>query len=69
MRPDPEKVSAILEMKAPTNVGEVRRFLGLVSQQSKYIEELAEKQNPSECSCSKSPSGLGEHNSNQHLKR
>ena len=46
VRTDPGKVSAILEMKAPTNVGEVRRFLGLVNQQSKYIKELAEKTEP-----------------------
>lgn len=46
VRPDPEKVSAILEMKPPTSVGEVRRFLGVVNQQSKYIKGLAEKTEP-----------------------
>ena len=29
--PDPSKVSAILEVPAPTNVGDVRRFLGMVN--------------------------------------
>lgn len=36
IRADPDKVRAIAEMKAPTNVSEVRRFLGMVNQLSKF---------------------------------
>jgi len=31
LQADPEKVKAITEMKSPTNVEELRRFLGLVN--------------------------------------
>jgi hypothetical protein len=39
---DPEKVAAIQQMPAPTNVPELRRFLGLVNHQAKYLQNLAE---------------------------
>ena len=32
IRPDPRKTDAIMEMKEPTNVGELRSFLGMVNQ-------------------------------------
>ena len=32
VRPDPDKVHAILEMKPPTNTRELRQFLGMVNQ-------------------------------------
>ena len=38
---DPEKVSAITEMDACRNVADVRRFLGMVSQLSKFSPQLA----------------------------
>ena len=34
IRPNPSKVSAILNVPAPENVGDVRRFLGMVNQLS-----------------------------------
>ena len=33
VRPDPEKVRAIQQMKTPTTVSELRRFLGMINQQ------------------------------------
>jgi len=36
VRPDPDKVRAIQLMKPPTTVSELRRFLGVVNQQSKF---------------------------------
>lgn len=36
VRPDPDKVRAIQEMKPPTTVSELRRFLGMINQQSKF---------------------------------
>ena len=46
VRPDPEKVNAIKRMTHPTNVSELRRFLGLVNQQSKFSPHLADQMKP-----------------------
>ena len=46
VRPDPEKVRAILEMEAPTTVSELRRFLGMINQQSKFSPQLADHTKP-----------------------
>ena len=46
IRPDPNKVSAILKVPAPGNVGDVRRFLGMVNQLSKFAPHLAEATQP-----------------------
>ena len=39
--PDPDKVSAILQMKPPTTVSELRRFMGMVNQLGKFSQQLA----------------------------
>ncbi|XP_025755625.1 uncharacterized protein LOC112842686 [Oreochromis niloticus] len=41
--PDPKKMEAITEMTEPTNVSELRSFLGMVNQVGKFIPHLAEK--------------------------
>ena len=41
IRPDPSKVMAIQKVQAPTNVGDVRRFLGMANQLSKFSPNLA----------------------------
>ena len=46
IHPDPDKVQAIVEMKAPANITEVRRFLGMVHQMSKFAPHLADKAKP-----------------------
>jgi len=38
---DPDKVSAIMKMKEPQNIDELRRFLGMVSYVMKFIPNLA----------------------------
>ncbi|XP_011406246.1 PREDICTED: uncharacterized protein K02A2.6-like [Amphimedon queenslandica] len=43
VHPDPRKVSAIKNVPTPQTVGEVRRFLGMVNQLSKFIPNLAER--------------------------
>ena len=43
IRPDPKKTEAITEMEEPTNVSEMRSFLGIVNQLGKFIPQLAEK--------------------------
>ena len=46
IRTDPDKIAGVYEMPSPNNVGEVRRFLGLVIQQAKYLPNLAERTEP-----------------------
>ena len=46
IKPDPEKVNAIACMAGPTNVSEIRRFLGMVNQHSKFSPKLAELTKP-----------------------
>ena len=40
---DPDKVKAIADLPPPTNVQEVRAFLGMVNQLSKFSDHLADK--------------------------
>ena len=42
--PDPEKIEAIVNLPAPKNIREVRSFLEMVNQLSKFTEHLADKQ-------------------------
>uniref|UniRef100_A0AAQ5Z7N1 ribonuclease H n=1 Tax=Amphiprion ocellaris TaxID=80972 RepID=A0AAQ5Z7N1_AMPOC len=46
VQPDPDKIRAVKEMKEPSNVSEVRSFLGMVNQLGKFIPRLAEKDKP-----------------------
>ena len=42
IRPDPEKIKAIRDMEDPTNVTELRRFLGMMNQLGKFSDKIAE---------------------------
>lgn len=46
LKPDPDKTRAVQELKEPTNITEVRSFLGMVNQLGKFIPNLAEKDKP-----------------------
>ena len=46
IRPDPDKVKAIQEMLPPRNVSKLRRYLGMINQQSKFSPSLAENTKP-----------------------
>ena len=46
IRPDPDKVTAISHFSTPTNVSDVRRFLGMVNQLSKFSPNLADLTQP-----------------------
>lgn len=39
-RPDPDKLSAIIDMQAPTNLSQLRSLLGAINYHSKYIKNL-----------------------------
>ena len=43
IHPDPDKVSAIRRVKEPCNISDVRRFLGMCNQISRFIPNLADK--------------------------
>ncbi len=43
---DPDKTSAITGMKEPTNVSELRRFLGMVNHLGKFSSKLADLNQP-----------------------
>ena len=44
--PDPEKIKAIRDMEDPTNVTELRRFLGMTNQLGKFSDKIAEVSKP-----------------------
>ena len=46
IRSDPDKITAIQKIPEPTNVPELRRFLGLVNHLSKFTPDLAEETKP-----------------------
>uniref|UniRef100_A0AAV2MKI3 ribonuclease H n=1 Tax=Knipowitschia caucasica TaxID=637954 RepID=A0AAV2MKI3_KNICA len=46
VRVDPEKVSAVRELDAPTNVHELKRALGMINYMSKYIPDMANVAGP-----------------------
>lgn len=44
--PDPHKIHAVKDMKEPSSVTEVRRFLGITNHLGKFLPHLAEKTLP-----------------------
>ena len=44
--PDPKKTTAILEMKPPTSVTELRRFMGMINQMNKFSPNIAHISKP-----------------------
>ena len=46
VKKDPAKVKAILDMKEPDSMPDVKRFLGTVNQLVKFVPNLAEKSKP-----------------------
>ena len=46
IKADPEKIKAIVNLPPPTSVSEVRTFLGMVNQLSKFAPHLADKTKP-----------------------
>lgn len=45
-KPDPDRIKAISQLKSPTNVSEVRAFLGMINQFAKFIPNLSERIRP-----------------------
>ncbi len=45
-QPDPKNIEAVMKMKPPTNVREVRRFLGLCCFYSKHVPSIVKVSTP-----------------------
>ncbi|KAM7286496.1 uncharacterized protein ISCGN_030299 [Ixodes scapularis] len=46
IRPDPEKVRAIVDFPAPVCVTETRQFVGMANQVGRFLPNLSEKLKP-----------------------
>ena len=46
IRPDPEKIKAVHAMQRPTNVTELRHFLGMANQLAKFTSSMADITKP-----------------------
>jgi len=46
IKPDPEKIQAICEINEPNSLSDIRRFLGMCNQLSKFSPELTEATKP-----------------------
>lgn len=46
VKPDPRKISAIVNMERPNNTDDVRRFLGMITYLGKFISQLSEQTAP-----------------------
>ena len=46
IRPDPDKVDAVVRFTTPTSPGDIRRLLGMVNQMSKFSPRLADYTQP-----------------------
>jgi hypothetical protein len=46
IKPDEEKVKAILQMSEPSNKQDLRRFMGMIPYLSKFMPQLSEKAAP-----------------------
>ena len=44
--PDPDKTRAIMELKQPNNVAEVRCYLGMLNQFCKFVPDMSSKTKP-----------------------
>ena len=44
--PDPDKTRAVMQIDQPKNVTEVRRYLGMLNQLSKFVPDLSSKTKP-----------------------
>ena len=59
IRPDPDKLVAIQEMKPPTNITDLRRFIGMANQLTKFSQRLTDRMKPLRDLLSTKPSGIG----------
>ena len=46
LRPDPEKTAPVMEYPAPTNIKDLRRFLGIMKWYSRFSEHKSEYKAP-----------------------
>ena len=66
---DPGRIAAISNMREPTCVSDVRQYLEMVNQLSKFTPHLANITNPWEISCQRETSGVGDRPREKHCQR
>ena len=67
--PDPDKTLAIMELKQPNNVAEVRRHLGMLNQFCKFVPDVSSKTKPLRDSLSTKNFWVWGLTSKEHLKK
>ncbi|XP_067636959.1 uncharacterized protein K02A2.6 isoform X1 [Eurosta solidaginis] len=64
----PDKVKAIIDMPKPQNVEQLRRFLGMITNYSKFLPDISTITFPLRKLLEKKISLIGQHNAKNHLK-
>ena len=64
IRADPEKMTAVQSMTEPSNITQVRGFLGMANQLAKFMPDLAEITAPEIC-LKRKQDGTGETNNSK----
>lgn len=59
IRADPDKTSAIIEMEPPTNISELRWFMGMVNQLGKFLRTWQTSLTPYDNSSARNQRGCG----------
>ena len=69
IRADPDKVATITEMAPPTNISELRRFMGMVNQLGKFSMNLADLTQPLRQLLSKKSTCIWDQCKTKHLSK
>jgi hypothetical protein len=67
-RPDPQKITAVANMPAPTNVAKLRSFLGLVNYYQSFVTKCALSANLLMTSLRRTTNGHGQLAANKHSR-
>ena len=68
VRADPKKTSAITDMEPPTNITEMRRFMGMLNQLGKFSQNLVDLTQPLRQLLSRNQPGCGVQMKTEHSR-
>ena len=68
IKPDPDKVKAITSMLPPATVPEVRQFLGMINELSKFSANISDLAEPLRALLAKNSCWVGLKTTKEHLK-
>ena len=69
VKPDPSKLAAIIEMPDPTNIPELRRWLGMVNYLGRFLPDLSEHLAPLNSLLRKDECWIWEHRQSEAVRR